>query len=56
MVSAASSIITKEYVCKHLKHQFPRQVPYSCFVEQEKDSGHYHQENLARNIYRHQFC
>ena len=27
----------KEYVCKHLKHLFPRQVSYNRFVEQEKE-------------------
>lgn len=37
VVSAASSIITKEYVCKHLKHLFPRQVSYNRFVELEKE-------------------
>ena len=26
----------KEYVCKHLKHLFPRQVSYNRFVELEK--------------------
>ena len=27
----------KEYICKHLKHLFPRQVSYSRFVELEKE-------------------
>ena len=27
----------KEYVCKHLKHLFPRQVSYNRFVELEKE-------------------
>ena len=27
----------KEYVCKHLKHLFPRQIPYNRFVELEKE-------------------
>ena len=27
----------KEYVCKHLKHPFPRQVSYNRFVELEKE-------------------
>ena len=27
----------KEYVCKHLKHFFPRQVSYNHFVELEKE-------------------
>ena len=27
----------KEYVCKHLKHLFPRQVSYNHFVELEKE-------------------
>ena len=36
----------KEYVCKHLKHLFPRQVSYNRF----------HQKSTAGNLYRHQFC
>ena len=28
---------TKKYVYKHLKHLFPRQVSYNCFVELEKE-------------------
>ena len=27
----------KEYVCKHLKHLFPRQVSYNRFMELEKE-------------------
>ena len=27
----------KEYVCKHLKHLFPRQVSYNRFIELEKE-------------------
>ena len=27
----------KEYICKHLKHLFPRQVSYNRFVELEKE-------------------
>ena len=27
----------KEYVCKHLKHLFPRQISYNRFVELEKE-------------------
>ena len=50
VVSAASSIITKEYVCKHLKHLFPRQVSYNRFVELEKRSiaspDHFHKKAL----------
>ena len=37
VVSAVSSIITKEYVCKHLRHLFPRLVSYNRFVEIEKE-------------------
>ena len=49
----------KEYVCKHLKHLFPRQVSYNRFVELEKEVllpiDHLHQESPAGNMYRHQF-
>lgn len=27
----------KEYVCKHLKHLFPRQISYNRFIELEKE-------------------
>ena len=50
----------KEYVCKHLKHLFPRQVSYNRFVELEKEvllpHDHLHQKSTAGNLYRHQFC
>ena len=58
----------KEYVCKHLKHLFPRQVSYNRFVELEKEPfcgtgegsivshDHLHQKSTAGNLYRHQFC
>ena len=38
-----------EYVCKHLKHLFPRQVSYNRFVELEKEvllHDHIHQRVL----------
>lgn len=54
VVSAASSIITKEYVCKHLKHLFPRQVSYNRFVELEKEvllsHDHLHQKVLLGTV------
>ena len=52
----------KLYVCKHLKHLFPRLVSYNRFVEPKKGEGstaypdHFHQESPAGNLYRHQFC
>ena len=46
----------KEYVCKHLKHLFPRQVSYNRFVELEKEVLHLYQKSTAGNLYRHQFC
>ena len=50
----------KEYVCKHLKHLFPRQVSYNRFYRIGEGStastDHLHQESPAGNLYRHQFC
>ena len=49
----------REYVCKHLKHLFPRQVSYNRFVELEKEvllpPDHLHQKSTAGNLYRYQF-
>ena len=49
----------KEYVCKHLKHLFPRQVSYNRFVGTGEGSiashDHIHQKSTAGNLYRHQF-
>ena len=50
----------REYVCKHLKHLFPRHVSYNRFVELEKEvlfpMTNLHQEGIVGNLYRHQFC
>ena len=50
----------KEYVCKHLKHFFPRQVSYNHFVELEKEvllpMTIFIKKSPAGNLYRHQFC
>ena len=50
----------KEYVCKHLKHLFPRQVSYNRFVELEKEvllpMTIFIKKSPAGNLYRHQFC
>ncbi len=50
----------KEYVCKHLKHLFPRQVSYNRFVELEKEvllpTDHLHQRKSCWEPVRHQFC
>ena len=50
----------KEYVCKHLKHLFPRQVSYNRFYRIGEGStastDHLHQKSPAGNLYRHQFC
>ena len=44
----------KEYVCKHLKHLFPRQVSYNRFVELEKEvllsHDHLHQKVLLGTV------
>ncbi len=39
----------KEYVCKHLKHLFPRQVSYNRFVELEEVLLHDH-------IHQKEYC
>ena len=45
----------KEYVRKHLKHLFSRQVSYNRFVELKKEawfpSEHFHQEGPVGNLY-----
>ena len=50
----------KEYVCKHLKHLFPRQVSYNPFCRTGEGSiashDHFYQKSTVGNLYRYQFC
>ncbi len=50
----------REYVCKHLKHLYPRQVSYNRLVELEKENiashDHLHQKSTAGNLYQYLFC
>ena len=49
----------REYVCKHLKHLFPRQVSYNRFFGTGEGSiafhDHLYQKSTAGNLYWHQF-
>lgn len=50
----------KKYVCKHLKHLFPKRVSYNCLVELEKEVllplTIFIKKVLLGNLYGHQFC
>ncbi len=49
----------KEYVCKDLRHLFPRQVSYNRFVELEKEvllpMTIFIKKSTVGNLYRYQF-
>ena len=49
----------REYVCKHLKHLFPRQVSYNRCVELEKEvllpMTIFIKKSTVGNLYRYQF-
>ena len=51
----SGKITAGEYVRKHLKHLFSRQVSYNRFVELKKEawfpSEHFHQEGPVGNLY-----